>query len=417
MKTAAIAIGLVLLAGLRPTTSATEVEMPTGPNPAASAISASQAWKNLRDKLKGGSKAEAAPPAAAPPATAAAPPAPAPVAPQPTAAAAEQSPPASETATPTPAKAAAPLKIKEFASGTKLSREWNDGHCKNLVEPFGLSDSAASLGKVKALGLMGSALAKVTGKPAAHTDSRAEIRSAARQLNWLPMPVEIKIGQRMHESQTGLLREDKKSGAEAYARARRILGEVLAQVKETHPYQFQIFVTTASEGNAEAAPGGFIYVDKNLVDKESEEPRARFAIAHEVSHVLQRHRTRETQMRLADGVDSLEGLAKLMAAAQHNSDAIFKTALDLKRLFVRHSEQQELQSDGCAVRLLDSMTHDRTEMTKSINAFVQSLPKPGKPEPPEKVTAEAVFTELSDGKFSRHPSTDQRVRNLNRRDY
>lgn len=352
--------------------------------PAASGPSLSGLWQGMKDKLSG----------------------------NPSASNAASSAPGAAAAAAVSA-ASGPIKIKEFKSGSKLAANWNDTHCKTLVEPFGLSDSAVSLGILKGQQVAKDALGSLLGTPAPKGDSaRAEIRSAARQLNWLPMPIEVMMGEKSHESQANLLREDRKGSKDAYARARRILDEVLASVKEPHPYKFHIYVTTATGGNAEAAPGGFIYVDRNLVEKPAEEPRARFAIAHEVSHVLQRHRTRETQMRLSDGVDSLDQLGKLIASANDKQGGLVKLALGTKRLFVQHSEEQELQADGCAVRLLDAMTADRSEMIRSVNAFVVSLPPPKPPQPQQKVTNEAIFTELTDGEFSRHPSTDKRVQNL-----
>lgn len=356
--------------------------------PQASRQSLPDVFKGLRDKVQGKKKgAEASAPSGA-----------------------DSDKEAGSTAATATEKAGA-MKLKEFQPGSKLPANWNDTHCRNLVEPFGLSDSAMSLGKLKAETTVRGKLGEIVGTPVARGDSRGEIRKAARQLNWLPMPVERSIGQKMHDDQVSLMR-DGKSGKELYARARKILADVTSQIKEDHPYRFEIFVTTESGGNAEAAPGGFIYVDKDLVGSAEAEPKARFAIAHEVSHVLQRHRTRETQMRLSDGVDSLEDLGKLMASARGGPDAFLKKGVDTKRMFVKHSEEQELQADGCAVRLLEAMIRDRAELIKSINAFVESLPKPQPAEPQKKVTIEAVFTELSDGQFSRHPSTQARATNL-----
>jgi Zn-dependent protease with chaperone function len=363
---------------------------PGGQRPAAStgATSLSDTLRGLRDKVKGAKGKTADPEASA------------------AAASAPEDRPAG-------AKASAgesTVKIKEFPPGSKLPTDWNDTHCKNLVEPFGITDSALSLAKLKAEIEGRSLVNRITGKSGG--DTREAIRKAARQLNWMPMPVEVKLGQQLHENQTSHLLGETRSGKEAYARARRVLGDVLGQVKEAHPYNFQIFVVTASGGNAESGPGGFIYVDRDLVSKASEEPRARFTIAHEVSHVLQRHRTRETQMRLSDGIDSVEDLAKLMGSPQAGIDSMAKKGVDLKRLFVRHSEDQELQADGCSVRLLDAMSRDKAELAQSLSAFVQGLP-PAVPEPPKADANNATFTELSDLQVSRHPSTDRRIKNLN----
>ena len=73
-------------------------------------------------------------------------------------------------------------------------------------------------------------------------------------------------------------------------------------------------------------------------------------MSHEVAHVLQRHETRAYQAKLADGVDSLEGLQKLMSSASlTNPTSLLAHASSLKKLLVNFSETQEMQADSCAL--------------------------------------------------------------------
>jgi Zn-dependent protease with chaperone function len=304
-----------------------------------------------------------------------------------------------------------PMKIKEIDKVSKVSSKVIDAHCKNLVEPFGLTDNAASLGmlqaKLKVQSFLGS-----SGTGGAPGDKNA-VRLAARQLNWMPMSVERMIGKDAHDKkdQSGELLDARK-GAKAYSNAKAILAKVVAQVGEPHPYDFSVHVVKRSQGNAEAAPGGFVYVDRDLVEKPENEPRATFAIAHEVAHVLQRHQTRELQARLTDGIDSMEGLQKVISSANGSPNALLLRARELKRLFMLHSEEQELQSDACAVRMLDSMMSDKRKLVAAIEAFVKALPPS---QPSQKVASqqpEDVMKELGDGKFSSHPNTTVRAQNL-----
>lgn len=305
-----------------------------------------------------------------------------------------------------------PTKIKDIDKVGKVASTVVDLHCKDLVEPFGLTDSALSLAKLRAkLTLEEFVGGSGTGQRSGGV--KATVQQAARQLNWLPMPLERQIGQEAHEKkvQAGeLLPEKRKGGANAYANARRMLARVVAQVGEPHPYQFTIHVMGRSTGAAEAAPGGFLYVDKDLVTKAANEPRATFALAHEVAHVLQRHQTRELQARLTDGIDSLDGLQQLISSANGDPTPVLLRARNLKRLFMLHSEQQELQADACSVRLLDAMMVDKRELVAAVDAFAKSLPPAL---PPERRKHDAdVMKELGDGKFSSHPNTSVRVQNL-----
>jgi hypothetical protein len=313
-----------------------------------------------------------------------------------------------------------PVKIKEIDRVPRGRSPAADRTCKNLVEPFGVSDSAISLAafqlKCKAASIKPPfGLPGLPGfTPAAPTGGACDIHQAARQLNWLPMPLELQIGQQAHDkkSAAGELLPDDRRGRNAYQTARRMLADVLAQVKEPTPYRFAISVTNRSGGNAEAAPGGFLYIDRDLVTRPEKAGLATFALAHEVSHVLQRHETRELQLRLTDGIDTFEDLSKTLAATLSDPKLLLKRANDLKQLYMLHSEEQELQADGCGVRLLSSLMPG-PELTGAIDAFIHSLPPPQRPQPPRApYDPQSEIANLRDGQFSSHPSTQARVQNL-----
>jgi Zn-dependent protease with chaperone function len=322
---------------------------------------------------------------------------------------------AAPDATPSSSPFGGPSKIKDIPVAARGKSASADSTCKNLVEPFGITDSALSLAKFRMeckLSTLKLPLG-LTNTPTATSASACDVHQAARQLNWLPMPLELRIGQQAHDrkSASGKLLLDDRRGHKAYETARRLLAGVLAQVREPVPYTFTISVTTLSDGNAEAAPGGFLYLDKDLATRPEEEGLASFALAHEVSHVLQRHETRELQARLTDGMDSFDQLSKSIAATQADPDFLLKRAGDLKQLYMLHSEQQELQADACGVRLLSTwMT--QADLQSSIDAFIQSLPLPQPAQPLAEQTLQTRIASLADGRFSSHPSTQARVKNL-----
>ena len=77
-----------------------------------------------------------------------------------------------------------------------------------------------------------------------------------------------------------------------------MLALVLSGVTEAHPYTFELHVRGAGEDNAMALPGGIVYIDAGLL-READPAKARFALAHEISHVLRRHETRIAQRALS----------------------------------------------------------------------------------------------------------------------
>ena len=302
---------------------------------------------------------------------------------------------------------ASPTKIKDINTFSTVSSKVLDPYCQNLVEPFGVTDNVASLGVLMVKMKLSAAVSSFTGQSGGglSMDPLATIKQAAKGLNWLPMDAERLLGESMHNSRSDLLPNTGRN-VKLYATANRTLQDVLSLNKEPIPYNFQIFIVKSDGVNAAALPGGFIYIDRGLLNSGY----LHFAVAHEVAHVLQRHQTREYQSRLIDSIDSLTGLNKLLDSVQASPGAIVGFLGGLKNLFLRHSEEQELQADACATRLVSEYAKGNTASVSEIQKYADSLPKvtPSSGAQPEG----AKLAELWDGKFDAHPNSIARIANL-----
>lgn len=319
-----------------------------------------------------------------------------------------------------PADAATPGRSEGFSvidieSWSRTSDVVLDPQCKTLVQPFGLSDNAASLallaGKLKLKGFM-DRLQGSASQPLAVKDI---VKLAARHLNWLPMEAELALGQSMLGDVEILDEAKNKDTRRVYAEARAVLADVVRLLPAPLPYDFQIRVLTKSNGNAAALPGGIVLVDRDLFKKGADRDFAHFVIAHEVAHVLQRHETRVYQARLADGIDSVDGLRKLMASAGgKNPAALLAYGSALKKLFVDFTEQQELQADSCAVRLMAQHYPDSRLLAAKL-AKVEVALGPLTPAAAEGPRGKGLLGQieyLGDGVLERHPHTQKRRSNL-----
>lgn len=302
---------------------------------------------------------------------------------------------------------ASPTKIKDINTFSTVSSKVLDPYCQNLVEPFGVTDNAASLGVLLVKMKLAATVSSFTGQSASglSMDPLATVKQAAKGLNWLPMDAERLLGETMHNDRADLLPNTGRN-VKLYETANRALQDVLSLNKEPIPYNFQIHIVKSDGVNAAALPGGFIYIDRGLLNSGY----LHFAVAHEVAHVLQRHQTREYQSRLIDSVDSLTGLNKLLDSVQASPGAIVGYLGGLKNLFLKHSEEQELQADACATRLVSEYAKGNTASANQIQKYADSLPK---------VTANsgaqpegAKLGELWDGKFDAHPNSTARIANL-----
>jgi len=323
------------------------------------------------------------------------------------------------------------FKTKEI---TKLSSKASvvlEKNCPVIVQPYTLSDNAASLavfGAKEAVADVGARLLASAGSilaggrpspsvaPASNKIS-ASTKLAAKQLNWLPMTTEVAYGERLHQQEPAILERDSKLGQKYYPVADKLLREVLDSVGEGHEYEFKLFILKNSSRNAAARPGGFLYVDQGLVDNDAQLPKAYFALAHEVAHVLQRHETKELQSNVIDSISSKDDLMRLVTTSRGDPNATLAYIKVERNRFTRHHVDQELQADSCAVRLLSRTLPDQKSLAASINAFVNDLPKaehvqasPASQSDEGKL-AQSVH-DIVDTPVKRHPNNEERLQNL-----
>ena len=76
------------------------------------------------------------------------------------------------------------------------------------------------------------------------------------------------------------------------------IGQSLAAVSERRDLQYSFKVLNSKEVNALAAPGGFIYVFKGLVDHMPSDEELAGVLSHEVGHVVKRHTVRQIEKSL-----------------------------------------------------------------------------------------------------------------------
>ena len=327
-----------------------------------------------------------------------------------------------------------------------------DPQCQRLVEPFEIADNVAELASLGA-GMLGDNASTLLGNqlqrlnPSATTGPAravkpghnipADLRRQAVRMNWLPMPMEVMYGEHLlADMKTGLVPRDGRVGLTVYPKADALLAEVLASITERHAYQFKLFISSQAGDNAMALPGGLIVIDKALVDKPELRDKAYFALSHEIAHVLQRHETRSVQARIVDTVSlkaSLPELIKTMRQVNSEPAAVVSLVLAGKLLFEKHFVNQELQSDACAVRLVDRTLKDPRRVRASIQAFVNALTPSDRPNdrpaapgralrpggasaalvPPGTADSAGDVVELVTRPIDRHPSTEARIQNLN----
>jgi len=315
------------------------------------------------------------------------------------------------------------MPTKEIRKVAPIASIMLEKSCPTIVQPFRLVDNARVLAIFGSEGMMDVLGNSISGQfnmatlTAQQGKVGAQVKLAAKQLNWLPMDAEVMYGERSHQQETNLLERDSRLGKRYYPIADRMLSEVLAQVGQPYDYRFKLFIQKTSSHNALSRPGGYIYLDQGLLEKPAEYPRAYFALAHEVAHVLQRHETLELQSMIIDSISLKADLQTMLLSSRTNPEAVLAKVKLGKNQFIRHHIDQELQADSCAARLLSRTLPDRQALAGSLDAFLKELPKPQATNTETAPSTEveklaASVHEIVEKPIKVHPTSVEREQNL-----
>lgn len=158
-----------------------------------------------------------------------------------------------------------------------------------------------------------------------------------------------------------------------------------------YPWRFRVVDT--KDINAFALPGGFVYVNRGLIETSENEAQLAGVMAHEISHVELRHGTNQASKALF----AQAPLAILGGALGQGVGALFAKyglSFGLNSLFLKYSRTAETQADVRGVQILNDARYNTHEMA----AFFEILNRESKSRPPQ-------F-------FSDHPNPDNRIKRI-----
>ena len=141
------------------------------------------------------------------------------------------------------------------------------------------------------------------------------------------------------------------------------VGGRLAAVAPGARYPYQFKVVNASDINAFALPGGFLYVNRGLIEAAQSEGQLAGVMAHEIAHVALRHGTNQaSKAYLAQtGLGLLGGLV-----GDDDGSGARKIAtvggFGLNALFLKFSRTAEEQADVTGAQILAEAGYDPDEM-------------------------------------------------------
>ena len=219
----------------------------------------------------------------------------------------------------------------------------------------------------------------------------------------LAQPTQVKPGFNLFSEQQDV-EIGRQSAAEAERQLpllndRRVEGyatEIIRRLAAAAPgakYPYQIRVVNASDINAFSLPGGFMYVNRGLIEAARTEPELAAVLAHEMAHVALRHGTHQASKAYMTqaGIGILGGLL----GRGGNPSQVFQVigGLGLNALFLKFSRDDEYQADTVGAQIMARAGYD----PRSMADFFQVLRNQQKSDPGRLATF-----------FSDHPAAADR---------
>jgi MAF protein len=123
------------------------------------------------------------------------------------------------------------------------------------------------------------------------------------------------------------------------------IGKKIAAVSDRKDIDYHFKVLDDDEVNAVSLPGGFVYINKGLIDKVSSDDELAGVIAHEIGHIVARHSIKKLQ--------ALQGysiLRVLVAAVPASGEVGLASDAAFTELLLGYSREDELLADQLSVK-------------------------------------------------------------------
>lgn len=127
-----------------------------------------------------------------------------------------------------------------------------------------------------------------------------------------------------------------------------VLGDSLAKVTDQRDLQWHFNIVDSREVNAFAVPGGYVYVNRGLIERAQSMSQVAGVIGHEIGHVTRRHSIK--QMQKAQGTNIGTSLACILTRICESGIATSAINLGAGAVFAQFSQADEAEADEEGVR-------------------------------------------------------------------
>jgi predicted Zn-dependent protease len=164
------------------------------------------------------------------------------------------------------------------------------------------------------------------------------------------------------------------------------LGLTIARTTSRANLDWRFYVVNTPDVNAFALPGGFIYVNRGLIDQTERLDQLAGTLGHEIGHVVRRHSVE--QMKKANGANT--GIALVCTLTNLCDSRASRVVINVagSALFAKYSRADEAEADSEAVvnviragidpdgvpELFDILIRERQRNPSALEGFFASHP-------------------------------------------
>ena len=171
-----------------------------------------------------------------------------------------------------------------------------------------------------------------------------------------------------------------------------VLGDSLASVSDTRDLEWHFYVVNSPEINAFALPGGFVFVNRGLIERVDSLDELAGVLGHEIGHVTQRHTVKMQQKGQATEIGI--ALACVLTRACGSAAAGEAISIGAGATFAKFSRDAEREADSVGMIYVTRAGIDPRGMTSMFEKLLAERKRS-----PEKL--EAWFTT--------HPIEEDRI--------